>query len=78
LLLILLSAFYVPAAIDPTRYQLVAWLAVVARLVGVIFFVGFHPAYRQLGYFDLLFFVPEAGLLLAGRRPLVSQQGAPA
>ncbi len=64
LLLVLLSAFYVPAAIDPRRYRLVAWLAVLARLAGVIFFVGFQPAaYHLFGYFDLLFFVPEAALL---------------
>jgi hypothetical protein len=65
LLLILLSAFYVPAAIDPNRYRLVAWLAVAARLAGVVFFVGFQPReYHMLGYFDLVFFVPE--LLLLG------------
>ena len=34
LLLVLLSAFYVPAALDPRRYRLVAWLAVLARLAG--------------------------------------------
>jgi len=66
LLLILLSAFYVPAVIDPDRYRLVAWLAVMARLAGVIFFLGFQPGvYHPLGYFDLLFFVPESLLLLA-------------
>jgi hypothetical protein len=64
LLLILLSAFYVPAAIDATRYRVVAWLAVGARLAGVIFFLGFQPAaYRLFGMFDLVFFVPEALLL---------------
>ena len=66
LLLVLLSAFYVPAALDPRRYRLVAWLAVLARLAGVVFFVGFQPAaYHLFGYFDLVFFIPEA-LLLAG------------
>jgi hypothetical protein len=66
LLLILLSAFYVPAALDPHRYRLVAWLSVLARLAGVVFFVLFQPQeYRMLGYFDLLFFVPEAALLIA-------------
>ena len=65
LLLILLSAFYVPAAVDPDRYRVVAWMAVGARLAGVIFFVGFQPAeYHMLGYFDLVFFVPELILLL--------------
>ena len=69
LLLVLLSAFYVPAALDPRRYRLVAWLAVFARLAGVVFFVGFQASeYHLLGYFDLVFFVPEAALLAAIRR----------
>ena len=70
LLLILLSAFYVPAALDPARYRLVAWLSVLARLVGFIFFVVFQPReYHLFGYFDLAFFVPEAALLSLARRP---------
>ena len=68
LLLILLSAFYVPAALDPRRYQLVAWLSVLARVAGVLFFILFQPReYHMLGYFDLVFFVPEAALLGAVR-----------
>lgn len=64
LLLVLLSLFYMPAGFDTTRYRAVAWLAVVSRLAGVVFFVGFQePAYHPLGYFDLVFFVPEAVLL---------------
>jgi hypothetical protein len=64
LLLILLSAFYVPAALDPRRYLLVAWLSVLARLAGVVFFILLQPReYHMLGYFDLMFFVPEAALL---------------
>ena len=39
LLLILLSVFYMPAAIDPDRYRTIAWLAVAARLAGVLFFL---------------------------------------
>jgi hypothetical protein len=66
LLLILLSAFYMPAAMDPIRYRVVAWLAVGSRLAGVIFFILFQAAaYRIFGYFDLVFFVPELALLLA-------------
>jgi hypothetical protein len=66
LLLILLSAFYVPAALNPTRYRLVAWLAVGARLAGFLFFVFLQlREYRMFGYFDLAFFVPECALLLA-------------
>jgi hypothetical protein len=71
LLLVVLSAFYVPAALDPNRYRPVAWLAVAARLTGVVFFLFFQPAeYRMLGYFDLTFFVPEFVLLVA-----LSRQG---
>ena len=70
LLLILLSAFYVPAALDPRRYSLVAVLAVLARLAGVVFFVGFQPQeYHLFGYFDLTFFVPEAALLASIASP---------
>ena len=66
LLLILLSLFYMPAAIDPVRYRLVALLTLVSRLAGVVFFVGFQPAeYHMFGYFDLVFLVPQALLLFA-------------
>jgi hypothetical protein len=67
LLLILLSAFYAPAAIDPDRYRANAWLAVVSRLAGVVFFMG-EPTYRLLGFFDLVFLVPEATLLFIATR----------
>ena len=67
LLLILLSAFYAPAAIDPDRYRANAWLAVVSRLAGVVFFIG-DPIYRVLGLFDLVFLLPEALLLFAATR----------
>ncbi len=62
LLLVLLSMFYIPAAIDPDRHRITAWFAVVSRLVGVIFF-AFEPQYRVLGLLDFVFFVPEAILL---------------
>ena len=68
-LLILLSAFYVPAALDPTRYRTIAWLSVGARLAGVLFFLTQAADYRTLGAVDLVFFLPEAILLsLAVRR----------
>jgi hypothetical protein len=60
LLLILLSVFYIPAGLDIDRYRVVAWLAVVSRLTGLVFF-SFEPAaYRVLGLFDGLFLVPLA------------------
>ncbi len=64
LLLILLSAFYVLPAVDPDRYRPAAWLAVLSRLAGVLFFlITQAPEYRMLGLFDLVFFLPE-GILL--------------
>jgi hypothetical protein len=68
-LLLLLSAFYVPAALDPDRFRTIAWLAVGARLAGVVFFLTQPREYLALGAFDGVFFVPEAILLtLAARR----------
>jgi len=74
-LLILLSAFYVPAARDPVRYRTVAWLAVGARLAGVLFFLTQAADYRMLGGVDLVFFVPEVILLTVASR--AEQQGDP-
>jgi hypothetical protein len=69
LLLILLSVFYMPAAVDPDRHRSVAWLAVGSRLAGVVFFIGTQaPEYRMFGWFDFVFFVPEAALLLIAAR----------
>jgi hypothetical protein len=66
LLLILLSTFYMPAAINPDRYRVVAWITVISRLAGTIFFIFFQPSeYHRFGYFDLTFFLPEALLLAA-------------
>ena len=77
-LLILLSAFYAPAAMDPDRYRANAWLAVVSRLVGVVFFFGEPAAYRVMGLVDLVFFVPEAALLLIATRGEAAAPKAPA
>jgi len=80
LLLILLSIFYIPAALDFARYRITAWCTVGSRLAGVVFFVGFQPpTYHVLGYFDLVFFIPEAVLLtLAFRQPDVHDRTAAA
>ena len=63
LLLILLSAFYIPAAVDPDRYRVTAWSAVLSRLAGVLFFLTQPREYLMFGFFDLVFFVPELVLL---------------
>ena len=66
LLLILLSAFYVPAAIDCRRARVNAWLATAARLAGVIFFMTQDQRYWLFGVFDAAFLVPLVLLLAAG------------
>ena len=60
LLSLLLSVFYMPAAIDPDRYRVVARLAVAARLAGAVFFFSQSHEYYVFGLFDLAFFVPLA------------------
>jgi hypothetical protein len=68
LLLILLSLFYVPAAIDMRQWRPNAWLSVVSRLAGVVFFFTQARAYWLFGLFDLVFFVPLAFFLLRSSR----------
>jgi len=63
-LLLLLSLFYIPAALDPFKHRLAAIYTVIARLAGVVFFLLIHTEYKVFGIFDLVFFVPEAVLLL--------------
>jgi hypothetical protein len=64
LLLLLLSAFYVPGALDPERYRASAYLAVLSRFAGVFFFLVRPTDYPLFGYFDLAFGVPSAVLLI--------------
>ncbi|MGA3047729.1 MAG: c-type cytochrome [Terracidiphilus sp.] len=70
LLLLLLSAFYVPAALHPLRYLSFSWLAVLARFAGVVFFCIFNRDYIQFGLFDLTFFIPEVALLILAVREM--------
>jgi len=67
-LLILLSGFYVPGAIDPTRNTYSAVGAVLARFGGVLFFFLVGGGYILFGLFDLVFGLPQAVLLLLARR----------
>jgi hypothetical protein len=64
LLLVLLSLFYMPAAVDPDRYRASAALAVASRLAGTLFFFLLHRDYWALGAIDLVFLVPLALLLM--------------
>lgn len=69
-LLTLLSCFYIPAAADPTRYIVNAWLLVACRLIpATTFFVGsaigFMPrGFITLGVGDSTFGIIEAILLI--------------
>ena len=68
-LLILLSLFYIPAAIDPVIHKVSAGLAVFARWAGVAFFTtavyvfGESQAYLILGLIDFVFGLPLSILL---------------
>lgn len=67
-LLILLSLFYIPAALDPFRYQASAWLAVFSRVAGVVFFLTQAKIYLLFGFLDLSFAIPEGLLLILAYR----------
>ena len=64
LLILLLSSFYVPAALDCRRARVNAWIATAARLAGVAFFLTQGRSYWLLGVYDAAFFLPQ-GLLLS-------------
>lgn len=64
LLLVLLSLFYIPGAMNPYRYRATAILSVVARPPGVIFFLLLWPnQYPAFGYLDLALTLIQAPLL---------------
>jgi hypothetical protein len=73
-LLLLLSVFYVPAALDPARYALAARLAIGARFAGAAFFLGqivfgeLPRAYLPFGLTDLAFGVVQSVLLWRAER----------
>ena len=72
LLLILLSSFYVPAAIDCRRHRTNAWLGTGGRLAGVLFFALQAREYWLFGAFDFVFFLPQVVLLMRMGRPAAS------
>jgi hypothetical protein len=70
-LLILLSLFYMPGAMDPDKYRVTAKLSVFSRLAGVVFFWLLQPSeYRMFGTFDFVFLVPETILLTIALRQI--------
>jgi len=65
LLVFLLSLFYVPAAIDPYRYTLNAWLATFCRPPGILFFFFLYPGYYPtFGIIDSVLFVLQLSFLI--------------
>src|SRR5262249_44600771 len=65
LLVVLLSFFYIPAALDPYLYPAAAWLGVLARPLGVIFFLWLYPGqYPAFGIVDLILLLIQGPLLL--------------
>lgn len=53
-LLALLSCFYIPAAADPFRYQVNAWLLIAARLIpAATFFIGVSTGFLVNGFVKL-------------------------
>src|SRR5262245_6161597 len=76
MLLFIISAFYVPAALDPERYRIVAWLHIFpSRTFGATFFFGAvllfgHPAgYLSIAVVDAVFGLASLVLLLLAIRP---------
>src|SRR5438034_4601914 len=58
--LILLSCFYIPAAIDPCAHRFSAVFAVVCRCAGTIFMAVVGGHYIIFGLFDFVFGAPQA------------------
>ena len=69
LLLILLSSFYVPAAVDCRRHRTNAWLATGGRLAGCSSLPCRRASTWIFGAFDFVFFLPQAILLMRMGRP---------
>jgi hypothetical protein len=63
-LLVLLSIFYVPSAIDPLAHGYSAVVAIICRFGGVAFFTIVGGRYIVFGLFDLAFGLPQAILFL--------------
>ena len=77
-LLAILSCFYIPAAMDPFRYRVNAWLLITARIIPAsTFFVGaaigfMPPGFVKLGVADATIGIAALVLL----RMLLARQNA--
>lgn len=75
MLLFIISAFYIPGAIDPYRYQATAWISIFpSRAFGstfflcAVFFFGQDKGFLSIAFVDLFFGVVEAILLTQALR----------
>jgi len=68
-LLLLLSMFYIPAALNPFRYKTIAWMTVGARFAGVIFFGFVWPGFPVFAGLDFFFGTIELFLLVVAFSP---------
>ena len=69
LLILLISLLYIPGAQDPHRYRRTAWLSVMARPPGVLFFLGLRRGtYPLFGIIDAVLFLVQAPLLYLASR----------
>ncbi|MBN3879571.1 MULTISPECIES: hypothetical protein [unclassified Nostoc] len=82
MLLFIISAFYVPGALDPYRYQATAWISIFpSRAFGSTFFIcavlffGQDKGFLSIAFVDLFFGLAEVILLtLAMRSKMQSLQ----
>ena len=63
LILVSMTLFYLPAAICPLGYLYNALMAILARVMGIVFFLIAWDVYVWFAAFDALFAVPQAVLL---------------
>jgi len=82
MLVIMLSFFYIPGAFDPYRYSVSAWLGVLARPPGSLFFLWLYLGqYPIFGLVDLGLFLIQFPLLVltmrAAPRPDITAIGPP-
>ncbi|MEH2179782.1 hypothetical protein [Nostoc sp.] len=75
MLLFIISAFYIPGALDPYRYQATAWISIFpSRAFGSTFFIcavlffGQDKGFLSIAFVDLFFGLTEVILLTLAMR----------
>ncbi len=79
LLVLLLSLSYIPGAQNPHHYRASAWISVLARPPGVLFFLVLRPrVYPLFGMIDGVLFCIQGPLLFLAMRERPGPDAAPA